>query len=172
MYVETEQDASMKYFSLALSVMLCAGCASTQQTHGRIYSLDDGSVIEMTLFNYSDGFGRASAALPGGEALRGEYTLSKVTGLRSHNPRRSMPMHSDQAIASTIPGEDEPSWAQVYGFGEKADAQPVGTGTLVGDRGTILHIVLYSADNMRRVGDGVARSNAGKWYRVHIGDLQ
>jgi hypothetical protein len=50
-----------------------------------------------------------------------------------------------------------------------ANAVPVGTGTLVGEKGTILHMVFFSADEWREIGDGVARSNTGHWYRFHVG---
>jgi len=153
---------------LFLAVLL-SSCVTTKPTSGRLYNLEDGSIIQIELSNYFEGFGRASGKLKGGELLFGEYTLK----LRANKPRphQSPPIIGSTASKSIIPKKDDPSWSEIYGFSSGAEAKPVGTATLIGNKGSIVNIVFFSADTHRGVADGIARTNKGTWYRVHIGNL-
>ena len=158
----------MKRMMVVFSIFFLTSCASHGPIPARLYNLADGSLVSIQLANYREGHGNATAELPNGEKLKGEYTLGNLPSLPTS---RRMP---DTHIASpgtnaAIPGKDEPSWQEVYGYGRETQAAPVGTGTLVSDKGTILHLVFFTADLWKEIGDGVARSNKGHWYRFHVG---
>ncbi len=168
----------MPLFSIKASIFLIlalffSGCA-THDAKGRLYDLQDGSVINVKLNNYFYGHGTATAVLQTGEQLKGEFTLSQLTGTHKNKTHTLIsPFQGEISVSGSasksIPQKETPGFSQVYGFSEKSEAIPVGTGTLVGNQGTILQMVLYSSDTVRLIGDGVARSSKGEWYRVHIG---
>ncbi len=164
----------MKHLIVFIMLLTLSGCI-TKNISGRMYNLDDGSIIEVSLKNYHLGYGKAAATLANGEFLIGEYTLSKTTAPQTPIPHTGPALPSESKVelgaASVIPGNEDPSWSEVYGYSRNGRATPVGTATLIGDRGTLINIVLFSADTIRAVGDGVARTNRGEWYRVHLGNL-
>lgn len=160
---------------LFLTIFMCS-CVTTKPISGRLYDLQDGSIIEIELSNYFEGYGKASGKIKNGEHLSGEYTLNNRTTRQiphvSPGSLFSGASKSDVPESkSSIPEKGDPSWQEIYGFSPGSDARPVGTATLVGDKGSIVNIVFFSADTHRGVADGIARTNKGKWYRVHIGNL-
>lgn len=158
----------MKKMMVVCTVLFFAGCASHGPVPARLYNLADGSLVSVQLSNFREGHGNAAAELPNGEKLNGEFTLGNLPTLSTN--RRVPDMHiGSQSTNAAIPGKDEPSWQEVYGYGREAQAVPVGTGTLVSEKGTILHMVFFTADLWKEIGDGVARSNTGHWYRFHVG---
>ena len=158
----------MKKMLAVGSVMFLISCASHGPVPARLYNLADGSLVNIQLSNYREGHGHAAAELPNGEKLKGEYTLGNLPSLPTS--RRMPDVHiASPSTNAAIPGKDEPSWQEVYGYGRDAQAVPVGTGTLVSEKGTILHMVFFTADRWNEIGDGVARSNTGHWYRFHVG---
>lgn len=161
----------MRILLAVYALCLLASCASSGPVPARLYNLVDGSLANIQLANYRSGHGSATAELPNGEKLKGEYTLGNAAMAPSFS--RS-PEHRIEisTLSSAIPGKDEPSWQEVYGYGKEAKAVPVGTGTLIGEKGTILHMVFFSADPWNEIGDGVARSNSGHWYRFHVGAME
>ena len=47
-------------------------------------------------------------------------------------------------------------------------AQPVGTGIMVGSDSTVIPIVFYGVSSDRQTGDGVAKDNKGRYYRIYL----
>ena len=157
----------MKKMIVVCSVLIFTGCASHGPVPARLYDLTDGSLVNVQLSNFREGHGNAIAELPNGEKLKGEYTLANLPSLLTGS--RKPDVFIGSLSANAIPGKDEPSWQEVYGYGREAQAVPVGTGTMVSEKGTILHMVFFTSDLWNEIGDGVARSNAGHWYRFHVG---
>lgn len=158
----------MKTAMFVCSMLFLTSCALSRPVPARLYNLADGSLVNIQLANYRDGHGNAIAQLPNGEKLQGEYTLGNIPSLPISRRQPEMYIGTSGTNAA-IPGKDEPSWQEVYGYGRETQAAPVGTGTLVSEKGTILHMVFFSADLWKEIGDGVARSNTGQWYRFHVG---
>jgi hypothetical protein len=163
----------MKYFVLAIIFLLTA-CATMTEVPGRLYNLDDATIITVTFNSFSYGHGKSTARMPGGEMIRGEYTISRQALKSSPMAKTSEPPPGSIEFdrGKSVPSENEPGWSEVYGIASGARATPLGTGTLVGDKGTIIQIVFYMVDLDEGTADGVARSNAGAWYRVHLGKLK
>ena len=124
-----------------VSVLL--GCAATNPLPARLYDLADASVIEVQFSNFRDGHGTALARLTSGEKLSGEYTLPQTNDVtrRAAVGGGDFRIQAAQAAGAAIPGKDDLSWQEVYGYAKDATAKPVGAGTLVGDRGTVLSLV-------------------------------
>ena len=161
----------MKRILTVFAICLLVSCASRGPVPARLYNLVDGSLVNIQLSNFRNGHGSATAELPHGEILKGEYTLGNVPV--APNYFRSLDIKVDTAtLSSAVPGKDDPSWQEVYGYGKEAKAVPVGTGTLIGEKGTILHLVFFTADPWNEIGDGVARSSFGHWYRFHVGAME
>lgn len=152
---------------ISLLVML-AGCAATNPLPARFYNLSDATTIQVQLTNFRDGHGAVSAQLATGERLAGDYTITNTPGA----PRPAVNSPRGQwglSAASVIPGSDDPSWKEVFGYGKDQHVVPVGIGTMVGDKGTIFAMVFFYADTYDEVASGVARTSTGQWYRFHVG---
>jgi hypothetical protein len=142
----------------------------------RIYDLQSGLTIGGEVHDFGEERGAITASLPTGERLTGEYSLYHRTISYPGRPLKvpgstGPPGHETHGFDSVMPGEGEASWTEAYGFGRESKARPVGTAVLVGNRGTVLQVVLYNADYRDEFADGVGRDNKGRWYRVFIGDL-
>lgn len=145
-------------------VCLAAGCSTVPKTPARLYDLDNAQLIHVKLFYFKRGYGHATAVLPDGGALHGRYAVAPPGA----GPARRAAVMAD---LDTVPRRG--AFARVYGYNRSLDSHPVGYGRLSSDGADItLTMVLYSVDNARGYGTGVARDNRGHWYRVHIGDLQ
>jgi hypothetical protein len=164
---------------LALLVILSVGCVSPSPTPARLYNLDTGDIIPAELGYSNKGHGWMTAKLPNGETCSGEYTVGGFGtpyGPPSPNGGITRPLEdsdrSEGENKSENGAEDEMTWAEIYGFGAGTYIRPAGSATLVGDRGTVLEIVIYSFYYFHGThGDGVGRDNHGNWYRVHIGKV-
>jgi hypothetical protein len=128
------------------------------------------------LHTFYEGRGTLSATMPDGEEITGEFRISE----REHDPLQRVGSATenvrsdagDQETSSATPTQPERSWPEVYGYGPDSDVKPVGTAVGVGNRGTVLEIVLYSANLRDGDADGVGRDNKGNWYRVQVGNLR
>lgn len=155
-------------------VMLAAGCAVSGDLAGRLYDVERGTVLEATFERFDVGHGGVSAIAPDGEHFAAEYSL----GEEAAPPGGVSPVLEGQAgeDGDRPPAEDAVtiirSWPELYGYGANGDAEPVGTATLVGDRATVIEMVLFHISRRGGFGDGVARDNRGRVYRVHLGDLE
>lgn len=156
----------IRILSLIFTIIL-SSCATTNDINGRMYNLKDDSVIEIKLSNFNQGYGTASAKFPHGETFSGEYTLTTSSASRIPTIQKLPKNAASQTQEAIKADKKEPGWAEVYG---NPEAKPVGTATLLGNKGTLINIVFFTADTVRGIGDGVARSNTGQWYRVHFGD--
>lgn len=172
---------SNKLLFLFLFSILFSGCALTKDSAARLYNLHNGEVIHVRLYDFYRGHGRMSAQLPDGEELNGEYTITKRDHQEMPLPPSIMQPNSEKSIMESEPEDrtqasssqkDVKSWSEVYGFGGSASAKPAGTAIAIGNRGTVLEIVLYSANIQNGFGDGVGRDNKNNWYRIHIGELK
>lgn len=158
--------------ALAITAIWLPGCFS-MIVPARIYNLNTGQVITAELDQSTAGHGEIRASTFGGEMFAGEYVL---TGF-AYNHRRPVPLSFGISPDATVPPEELDQdrakiWAERYGFGSGADARPAGTGTMVGNRGTVIEIVLYSYSDQPDVyADGIGHDNSGNWYRVHVGEV-
>jgi hypothetical protein len=142
------------------------GCSSLVG-QGRLYNLATAERVDFSLAFSGDRNGVAHATLPGGEELKGEFVLWVTR-------KGAVPDEVWGQIkgrVATLPGGST-EWSKVYGFGEGSEADPVGSATLVGPRGSLLEIVFYHAQiDYHVIGDGLARDHRGQWYRVMMGPL-
>lgn len=160
-----------KGFNLLFLAALATGCASPPPTPTRLYNLDTGDIISAEMGYADSGHGLMTATIPTGEVCKGEYTIAGAG--RSYGPSRyeDQTRPPEETQSQNVTGKDL-SWAEAYGYGPGTYVQPIGSATLVGERGTVLEIVIYSYYYYHGVhGDGVGRDNHGNWYRVHIGKV-
>lgn len=163
----------MKTTVTLAAIALLSGCAATNPLPARLYDLTEPAAIDVQLTNFRAGHGAMSAEMSGEERLVGDYTLSYVYS----GPKGERIVTGDIAAdnlkwgvtGSVFPGKDDPSWQEVFGYSKNTYVTPVGVGTMVGDKGTVLVMVFFYADAWNEVGSGVARSSAGHWYRFHVG---
>jgi hypothetical protein len=154
---------------------LAGGCATGGALAARMYDLGQGTVLPATFEGFDAGYGKVSAVAPDRERFAGEYTLAVrevplqyrtfAEGQAGEAPNAAGGP-AEGAVAANLP------WPELYGYGSHDAAPPVGTATLVGDRGTVIEMVLFQVNRQLRIGDGVARDNRGRVYRVHLGDLE
>lgn len=148
-----------------LFAVLFSGCSAIQtaETPARLYNLDSGDVVSIQLHKFQSDGGRATGVMSTGETLEGEFSLM------GENPNLTK---GKDLQRSGLMKSAETTWSEAYGFSTSAKATPLGTGTLVGSQGTVLQLVLYTADKWEARGDGVAKDNHGNWYRLHIGSIE
>jgi hypothetical protein len=160
-----------------LLTVFVAGCAGPKASTGRLYNLKSGAVITVHFQDFYEGRGALSATMPDGEQVTGEYRIAEREHTSTELLRPAI-IAADRSEAETLessrtnPDQPPRSWPEVYGFGPNSEVEPVGTAVAVGDRGTVLEIVLYSVNLRDGDGDGVGRDNKGHWYRVQVGDLR
>ncbi len=160
-----------------LSAVLVAGCATPMSSSARLYNLENGRVVILHLHSFSNGRGKLSAILPDGEEANGEYHISAkdlapVVLSRPAVGEDHSGVELEEKSSAVRDQKAMRSWPEVYGYGPNSNVGPIGTGIVVGNRGTVLEIVLYSANLRDGDGDGVGRDNKGNWYRVQIGELK
>lgn len=120
----------------------------------------------------NSGNGPITATLPTGETCSGEYAIGAVSAPYPMPRPYSEPEWSDTNESYGSESDDDGEWAERYGFSEGAIVQPVGSATLVGNRGTLLEIVFYHFYYYHGPrGDGVARDSFGNFYRVYVGHM-
>ncbi len=150
-------------YPLMVSFLLI-GCVLPQVIQPmRLYDLRSGNTIEVFLQPTSRDHGLLKSRSRQQEHFEGEYVLlDRYAGMSS--PPRPRPLGEPQSFRDSIPND----FAELYGFSKNSSAQPVGTGILVGKDSTVIQIVFYhvSADN--QTGDGVAKDNKGRYYRVYF----
>ena len=153
--------ASVVWKVLVLCVAALTGCTSIQKTPARFYALNDGKIIRVQLYHLNDGHGRATAMMPDGSVLEGNYSLASVS---DHS--------AEQGAHPAAPesGRADITWAERYGYSTAADPHPRGTGTLKSGTGFNIHFVIYSINIDGGYGTGLARDNKGTWYRLHVGE--
>ncbi|MFQ5597906.1 MAG: hypothetical protein ACE5GK_07635 [Nitrospiria bacterium] len=82
------------------------------------------------------------------------------------------PASTHEDAFPAIPGQGEPSWSGVYGYAPNARANPLGTATLIGNKETVRGSVLFNADTIQGIGDGLVRTHDDTGSRVHWGHLE
>ena len=164
----------MKHAIQIFLIYTLFACATNIPVTARMYNLENGNTIKIQFENFNEGFGKITGVLPDGKKLSGEYAISN-SGAPFPANRMGFAASDNfgQPLGSSpaIPTEADPSWAEAYGFGKQYPAKPVGTGILLDDNGTIYNMVFYSANIWSGYADGVAKSNSGQWYRIHVGNI-
>ncbi|HTY58705.1 MAG TPA: hypothetical protein VMF59_07795 [Bacteroidota bacterium] len=150
-------------FALPLIVVL-QGCQIPQIIRPvRLYDLKEGKTIEVFMQPVSKTNGRLVSAQSEGENFEGEYVVYTRPAL---TPATVRPDGMAQGgMGNTREGE---SLAELYGLGKDSNVRPEGTGIIVGDKGTTIEIVLYRVEGNLEAGDGVARDNKGRYFRVFL----
>ncbi len=161
-------------YALLLVPCLLYGCAFYQVTEAQLYDFNSGMLSSAQFHDIEEPHGRITATLYDGEELHGEFTL---TNEQSSTLPRAARLDFDQTLASdkhskaeaTSTPHTDKTIAATFGFTPDEAARPVGVATLVGNKGTVLQIVLYDLDASRGTGSGVGLDNKGNWYLVRIG---
>ncbi len=129
----------------------------------RLYDLKDGSIIEVILHPTSRDHGKIVSSGIQKDQFEGEYVIyDRITVGSVRLPDFD---RSETAVQFKTPPTD---WAELYGFGKNSNAHPVGTGVIVGKDGTVIEIVFYRFSSDYQTGDGVAKDNKGKYYRIFL----
>lgn len=131
----------------------------------RLYDLKDGTTIEVFLRRNSPNSGRLVSARVQGEKYEGEIVL--YGGSPDYKPLGGLSGQYNAAEGYKN-FSDDANLPELYGFGKETNAKPVGTAVLVGNQGTTIEIVLYRISVDLQYGDGVARDNKGRRYRVFL----
>jgi hypothetical protein len=129
----------------------------------RLYDLKDGNTIEVILHSTSRDHGTITSYRDQKEQFEGEYVIYDRTF--SGGDRVPGFGKTNAAAESTIPHSN---FAELYGFAKNSDARPAGTGVIVGKDGTVIEIVFYRISSDFRTGDGVAKDNKGRYYRIFL----
>ncbi len=161
-------------YALSLIPCLLYGCAFYQVTAAQLYDFNSGMLSSARFYDLEEPHSRITATLYDGEELRGEFTL---TNEHSSTLPRTARLDFDQTLASdkqskaeaTATPHTDKTLAATFGFTPDEDARPVGVATLVGNKGTVLQIVIYDLDAARGIGSGVGLDNKGNWYLVRLG---
>lgn len=162
------------YLLLILTSCLLYGCVLARVTEARLYDFNSGMLSNARFYDIDEQHGRVTAKLYNGEELRGEFTLTNEHP--SALPRVAQ-IEFDQAPTAPKQGDTDEApppragktLAGVFGFAPDGDAKPVGVATLVGDKGTVLQVVIYELNIEQGTGSGVGLDNKGNWYLVRIG---
>lgn len=160
-------------YLLPLIPYLLYGCAVV--TDARLYDFNSGMLSHARFYDLEDRHGRITATMYDGEVLRGEFTLTDEHSSALPSTVRidfdQPPVGGNQngADASTPQPHTDKTLSGVFGFTPDGDAKPAGIATLVGDKGTVLQVVIYDLDTIRGIGSGVGLDNKGNWYLVRLG---
>lgn len=162
------------YFLLILTPCILFGCPLARVTEARLYDFNSGMLSSARFYDIDERHGRVMAKLYNGEELRGEFTLTNERA--SVLPRVTQldfdqqPAAREQTNAGGAPQHrSNRTLAGVFGFAPDGDAKPVGVATLVGNKGTVLQIVIYDLNIEQGTGSGVGLDNKGNWYLVRVG---
>ncbi|MBI4546699.1 MAG: hypothetical protein HY707_01860 [Ignavibacteriae bacterium] len=155
------------FATFACSLLIgIAGCIMPEVVQPlRLYDLKDGTTIEVVLHPTSRDHGTISSQGDQNEQFQGEYvfSLDRVPILGGQLPRYAQEgktLSPDESLPDDFPG--------AYGFSKYSQARPVGTGIIVGENGTVIEIVFYRISPDLQTGDGVARDNKGRYYRIFL----
>jgi hypothetical protein len=151
---------------ITFTLLFISGCALTTPLAIqplRLYDLNSGSTIEVILHQTSRDHGTISSPPDQKGEFEGEYVLYNQT------PGPIVPPAILSGGQGTVRNQTESSdLAERYGFGKNSDARPVGTGVIVGHDGTVIEIVFYRVSGDLKTGDGVAKDNKGRYYRIFL----
>ena len=160
----------------AAAPLLLGGCAAHIQD-ARLYDYNSGMLSSASFFDLENDHGRAEGQLFSGEHLAGEFTVTGEASDPGDLPRRKKldfdpVLAAGKDTAAKVQALDDPAatLAAVFGFKPDTAAKPMAVATLVGDKGTVLEIVLYTLDVQRGTASGVAHDNKGNWYIVRMGN--
>ena len=175
--------ATCLFISLG-SIFFIIGCMPVQVQEPKpyisLYQLNDGKIIIAAIYRSSLHQGKLVSPKNEDESFEGEYYLYENDYVRYPYPRPIYHLNktgdsvnqSPEGQQQTVADEDEhgPSFPERFGFGKLTDAKPAGTAVLVGSKGTVIEIVFYHVSGNFREGDGIARDNNGKYYRIFLGE--
>jgi hypothetical protein len=130
----------------------------------RLYDLRSGNTIQVLLHQSSRDHGSLNSPANQAEQYDGEYVLLDRYSTGGY-PRPVLPGEARVFGGNVSIPDDLP---ELYGFGKNSNAQPVGTGILVGKDSTVIQIVLYRISSDNQTGDGVAKDNKGRYFRVYF----
>ncbi len=155
--------ATFKTFASCLALIFTS-CTLPQTIQPlRLYDLKDGNTIEVILRSTSRDHGTITSFRDQKEQFEGEYVIYD----RTMNGRDRVP-GIGRANANAEPAILPSSLAELYGFAKNSDARPAGTGVIVGKDGTVIEIVFYRISSDFQTGDGVAKDNKGRYYRIFL----
>ena len=153
-----------QFFYPCLICFTLIGCALPQVFQPmRLYDLRSGNTIVVFLSPTSREHGVFTTSSNQTGNFEGEYVL--LDRYSEYNREPMTPMGSKSLSTGTSIPDD---FAELYGFGKASAAQPVGTGILVGTDSTVIQKVFYRVSGDKQTGDGVAKDNKGRYYRVYF----
>ena len=134
-----------------------------------LYELREGKTIKVIINQISRNQGRITSIKSDDETFQGEYYLHEtqrpiypVVGIPRNSMTESIQDSSSKAYEISLP--------ERFGFGKDNQAQPVGSGVLLGSKGTVIEIIFYHLSSNLYSGDGIARDNKGRFYRIFLGE--
>ncbi len=141
-------------------LILHLSCLPTTVKSLRLYERDSGLTIHLVLtkpkYNQGTIYTPQASVDQESEIFDGEY---HIHGKKYQpDPRYQTFMNEAKSVA------------EEYGFGKNSDAKPVGTGIIIGDKGTVIEIIFYDIQGELKSGDGIGRDNNGKYYRVYLSE--
>jgi hypothetical protein len=128
----------------------------------RLYDTGNGKIVEVFLQKSSPNSARLVSAQIQDERFEGEIIFYGI------NSGYATPRSSVQDLSMSDNSPATADFAEMYGFGKDSKARPAGTAMLVGSSGTTIEIVLYQISSDLQFGDGVAKDNKGRRYRVFL----
>jgi hypothetical protein len=145
-------------------LFLVVGCTLPEVIQPmRLYDLRSGNTLEVLLHPTSRDHGTIHSSANQSTSFAGEYVLLDRYSTLVPNPW-PLPKTEKYGSEESIPD----NFAELYGFGKNSVAQPVGTGVMVGNDSTVVQIVFYRVSRDNLTGDGVAKDNKGRFYRVYF----
>ncbi len=144
---------------LLITVLQCYQITSSI----RIYNLNNSEKIEIDFKYAIERQGEVSYIAEDGESFEGEFLFQGTT--KQIKYFRDKFMGNEELFLSDKKAKE--SFAALYGFSKKSNAQPVGTMVLVGDFGTVIDLVFYTFSFDKGTASGVGKDNKGNVYRVY-----
>jgi hypothetical protein len=149
-----------KHTFIFISVyLILAGCIHNKINSLRLYNLDTGYTISSVLSEPKYNQGTIYTTSSDSEYFEGEYYIYGDRARISHYEQMEVFNNASDL-------------AERYGFGENANAKPVGTAIMIGNLGTVIQIVFYKTHAKLKAGDGIASDNKGNYYRVYLSEKE
>jgi hypothetical protein len=172
----------MKKISIPLlAVLFIVGCVPVQvsisepRPYLSLYELKEGKVIKVAINQTNHNQGKLVLQKIEDESFEGEYYLDgnyyvprPYPGI-TRNPQDDLVHASEGQEQSKGENGQGNTFPEKFGFGNRSDVKPVGTAVLVGSKGTVIEIIFYHVTSNLQSGDGIAKDNHDRFYRIFLG---
>ena len=151
-----------RFFGFLLFIVIMAFQISCLQSINkmRIYDKESGKKITLILTKQDNHRGTINTPQSNGDQIDAVFVGEYHTNSKNKKVNKEDKIFIKKAN----------SMAEEYGFGKNSNAKPVGTGIIVGSKGTVIDIVFYNVQYNLESGEGIGRDNNGKYYRVYLSE--